>query len=303
MTAPIISRAQAGLKPPTGSYSRNVAFDQDTLHYGGDTVWKGVIGDHARCASIWRAWQAYHQSKGWVDLGYNGGVCPHGFILVGRWMGVRSAANGTNVGNHRSPGWVYLGGVDDPFTDAAKSAFLDLLSMSRQAHDSHGEVRPHGYWKPTSCPGPLEAWIKDGLPNPRITWDPPAQDVTLNGPIVSTEVTPSGRGYWMAGTDGGVFCFGDAMFFGSLGDVALNAPIVEIIGSPSGGGYALIGADGGVFTFGDFRFAGSLPGMGVKPNRAILSAESSASGGGYLMVSSDGGVFTFGDVAFAGSVG
>lgn len=302
MTAPVVSRAQAGLRPPKGRYSTNIDFNDDTLHYGGGSVWGDAIGDHSRCASIWRAWQAYHMdAHGWIDLAYNGGVCPHGFIFEGRWMGRRSAANGTNDGNFRSAAWVYIGGGDDKLTKAAKAAFLDLIAMSRRAHNAAGNVRPHSYWKPTACPGRhVDDWIREGLPDPELIWSPPPQDLTLFAPVVSTELTPSGQGYWMAGEDGGVFTFGDAMFFGSLGGVRLNAPVIEIIGSPSGGGYALVGSDGGVFTFGDFRFQGSLG--AVRLNKPIAGAEAAESGGGYVLVGSDGGVFPFGDVGFHGSM-
>ena len=38
--------------------------------------------------------------------------------------------------------------------------------------------------------------------------------------------TPSGNGYWLVASDGGVFSFGDATFHGSEGGKALAAPIV-----------------------------------------------------------------------------
>ncbi|MBF6558541.1 MAG: hypothetical protein IVW52_20830 [Acidimicrobiales bacterium] len=38
--------------------------------------------------------------------------------------------------------------------------------------------------------------------------------------------TPDGRGYWMVASDGGIFSFGDAGFFGSTGSSNLNRPIV-----------------------------------------------------------------------------
>ncbi len=78
----------------------------------------------------------------------------------------------------------------------------------------------------------------------------------LNAPIVGIAATPDGAGYWVVAADGGVFTFGDARFFGSLGNVSLNAPIVGIAATPDGAGYWLVAADGGVFTFGDAR--GSL---------------------------------------------
>ena len=38
--------------------------------------------------------------------------------------------------------------------------------------------------------------------------------------------TPDGRGYWLVASDGGIFAFGDAGFYGSTGDLTLNRPIV-----------------------------------------------------------------------------
>jgi 3D (Asp-Asp-Asp) domain-containing protein len=62
----------------------------------------------------------------------------------------------------------------------------------------------------------------------------------------------------MVGSDGGVFTFGDAGYFGSTGAEHLNAPIVGIASTNSGRGYWLAAGDGGVFTFGDAPYLGSL---------------------------------------------
>ena len=43
--------------------------------------------------------------------------------------------------------------------------------------------------------------------------------LTLNKPIVGAAATPTGGGYWLFASDGGVFSFGDAAFLGSTGDV------------------------------------------------------------------------------------
>jgi hypothetical protein len=69
--------------------------------------------------------------------------------------------------------------------------------------------------------------------------------------------TPSGAGYWIVGSDGGVFAYGDAGFFGSMGGTELAAPVVGITATPSGRGYWLLGQDGGVFAFGDAPFYGA----------------------------------------------
>ena len=92
----------------------------------------------------------------------------------------------------------------------------------------------------------------------------------LNAPVVGMAATPSGDGYWLVATDGGIFSFGDAHFFGSTGAMHLNAPVVGMARDGSGDGYWLAGADGGVFTFGDAQFQGSAAGPGARrpPRRA-----------------------------------
>jgi hypothetical protein len=50
--------------------------------------------------------------------------------------------------------------------------------------------------------------------------------IALNKPIVGMASKPTGNGYWLVATDGGIFSFGDAAFHGSTGSIALNKPIV-----------------------------------------------------------------------------
>jgi hypothetical protein len=83
------------------------------------------------------------------------------------------------------------------------------------------------------------------------------------GPTGATGATgasgSSGNGgYYMVASDGGVFCFGGAKFYGSTGNIHLNSPIVGISVTANDGGYRLYAADGGVFDFGDAQFAGSM---------------------------------------------
>jgi hypothetical protein len=68
---------------------------------------------------------------------------------------------------------------------------------------------------------------------------------------------PTGAGYWLVASDGGVFTFGTAGYFGSMGGVPLNAPIVSIERTPDAQGYWMLGRDGGIFSFGDAGFYGS----------------------------------------------
>ncbi|HLG66997.1 MAG TPA: glycosyl hydrolase, partial [Acidimicrobiales bacterium] len=82
----------------------------------------------------------------------------------------------------------------------------------------------------------------------------------LNAPAVGVAPTSDGRGYWEVASDGGIFAFGDAAFFGSMGGHPLNAPIVGVAPTSDGRGYWEVASDGGIFAFGDAAFFGSMGG-------------------------------------------
>src|SRR5581483_1211764 len=92
---------------------------------------------------------------------------------------------------------------------------------------------------------------------------------TLPRPIVGMAASPTGGGYWLVASDGGVFTFGDARYHGSTGGRHLNEPIVGMAATPTGGGYWLVASDGGVFTFGDARYLGSGSGVVSAPIVAV----------------------------------
>jgi GH25 family lysozyme M1 (1,4-beta-N-acetylmuramidase) len=123
---------------------------------------------------------------------------------------------------------------------------------------------------------------------------------TLSG-YTGMAATPDGSGYWLVGSDGGVFTYGSAGFFGSLGGKALNAPIAGIAAAPDGRGYWLVGADGGVFAFGSAAFFGSMGGKAL--NAPAVGMAVAPDGHGYWLVAADGGVFAFGSAGFHGSTG
>ncbi len=108
-------------------------------------------------------------------------------------------------------------------------------------------------------------------------------------------------GYWLVASDGGVFAYGDAGFYGSAGNLALNKPIVGMAATPDGMGYWLVASDGGVFAYGDAGFYGSTGNLAL--NKPIVGMAATPDGMGYWLVASDGGVFAFGDAAFYGSTG
>lgn len=167
----------------------------------------------------------------------------------------------------------------------------------------------------------------------------PAGAIVANAPVVAIVPTADGGGYWMVGRDGGVFTFGDAPFYGSVGGAAsapivgmavdpqtggyrmatsdgglwwensssfgwvtgpLNAPVVGIASDDATGGYWMVASDGGVFAF-NAPFLGSMG--GTRLTKPIVGMAGTPDGNGYWLVAKDGGVFAFGDAAFYGSMG
>ncbi|HWF15200.1 MAG TPA: SpoIID/LytB domain-containing protein [Acidimicrobiales bacterium] len=114
---------------------------------------------------------------------------------------------------------------------------------------------------------------------------------------------PSGGvgGYWINATDGGVFSFGNAQFFGSTGGMRLNKPVVGMAATHDAGGYWEVASDGGVFSFGDAHFWGSTGSIVL--NKPMVGMAVTPDGGGYWLVASDGGIFAYGDAQFYGSTG
>ena len=80
-------------------------------------------------------------------------------------------------------------------------------------------------------------------------------------PMVGMAPTPTGLGYWLVGSDGGVFALVTPLSYGSMGGQTLDQPIVGMAATASGDGYWLVASDGGIFAFGDAGFFGSTGGQ------------------------------------------
>lgn len=130
----------------------------------------------------------------------------------------------------------------------------------------------------------------------------PDPDVTpAVGPTCPAPPPQPPPGYWQVASDGGVFTFGAARFYGSTGAMRLNRPVVGMTATPDGKGYWLVASDGGIFAYGDAQFYGSTGSMVL--NKPIIGMVPTVDGGGYWLIASDGGVFAFGDAPFYGSTG
>ncbi len=129
---------------------------------------------------------------------------------------------------------------------------------------------------------PVAVSLPAGSPALAVGSGPDAMDSLA---LVATPT--SGAGYRLVAADGGVFSFGDAAFFGSMGGHPLNAPIVGMAATPDGKGYWAVAADGGVFSFGDASFFGSMGGhplnqpiVGMAPGGAAVASPAVAAPGG-----------------------
>jgi hypothetical protein len=120
------------------------------------------------------------------------------------------------------------------------------------------------------------------------------------GSDVLIAAAPTFSGYWEVASDGGLFSFGGAGFYGSMGGQSLNQPVVGMAPTNDRLGYFEVASDGGLFAFGDAKFQGS---MGGKPlNKPVVGMAMDPATGGYWEVASDGGLFAF-NAPFFGSMG
>jgi hypothetical protein len=179
--------------------------------------------------------------------------------------------------------------VPNPGSDATAVVSTPSSKGGWILYGSIGKVVPFGDAK----------WYGDGsaLTHCCETWPPFGSALDYFSGIAST---PDGGGYWLVGVDGGVFAYGDASFYGSMGDHRPSAPVAGIASTKDGHGYWLVAWDGGIFSFGDARFSGS---MGGKPlNALMIGIAVNPDGSGYWTVAQDGGVFAFGGAPFLGSM-
>ena len=65
---------------------------------------------------------------------------------------------------------------------------------------------------------------------------PALSNLRLAQPIVGMTSTTDGNGYWLVASDGGIFSYGDATFYGSTGGMHLNKPIVGMASTNDGNG-------------------------------------------------------------------
>lgn len=132
--------------------------------------------------------------------------------------------------------------------------FLDApaLLAGMRGITTHAEVSAAWHQTDHTDPGPgfpMDLYLAMVRNNPPATPAPGGAAPVANAPFAAILVHPAG-GYLEIGTDGGIFAWGGAPFYGSLGGTKLNQPIVAAEWAPDHAGYYLLGRDGGIFAFG-----------------------------------------------------
>ena len=112
----------------------------------------------------------------------------------------------------------------------------------------------------------------------------------LNKPDVGMAATPDRKGYWFVASDGGIFAYGDAEFYGSTGSMHLNKPIVGMAATPAGLLAGRLRRRSSPTATPVLRLDGSL-----HLNQPVVGMAATPDGSGYWFAASDGGIFDYGD--------
>jgi hypothetical protein len=163
-----------------------------TARYGFTIHWNGpaarcVDQPHSRCQNFWAAVRNYHvNTKGWSDIAYSFGVCPHGVRFTGRGWTKSQFANGEDVVGPDDGGdkyWftvlAFLGEGEVPTSEMVEGVRA-LIAEGRSSGRCGPRVLPHNAFKRKTCPGTeftihAKAWDDQPLEN-----DMPLSDADLD---------------------------------------------------------------------------------------------------------------------------
>ena len=143
----------------------------------------------------------------------------------------------------------------------------------------------------------------DSAPTPTTTTTAPASPPPSSPPSSAPAPPPAPRrsGYWMLGSDGRVFAFGDAT---TLGDASAQLPpdtkAVHIEPTPTGNGYWILDNRGDVFAYGDAAALASVEPSQLRKGEKVTSLNSTPSGQGYWIFTNRGRVLAAGDAGHYG---
>ncbi|MDQ1568419.1 MAG: hypothetical protein QOF96_3299, partial [Actinomycetota bacterium] len=133
---------------------------------------------------------------------------------------------------------------------------------------------------------------------------PPPTGPSTSSPTSTTASAGNGKtaaGYWMLGSGGHVYPFGEAVDHGNAdGTVAPGARAVHLEPTPSGNGYWIVDTAGRDTTAGDARALGGA--SALPAGESVTSLSATPSGNGYWLFTNRGRVLTFGDATNDGDM-
>jgi hypothetical protein len=164
MSVKIIPRAEWGAAKP----KRRTPLPPERLagvavHWFGSPV---AARSHDKCPALLRSVQQGHlnnKKENYSDIAYNHAVCPHGEAYELRGFGVQTGANGFPSANRSHAAIVYMAGTGDKFTEEAKQTLAELI-REWQNRGAGLDVKPHGHFTGSKCPGPdVLAWLPEKI--------------------------------------------------------------------------------------------------------------------------------------------
>ena len=138
---------------------------------------------------------------------------------------------------------------------------------------------------------PLDAIVDMTAPVATTTTTAPATPPTSAPDQVQV---PHRSGYWMVGSDGRVYNFGQAASYGDA-TMATGAQAVDLEPTPSGNGYWIVDNLGHVFARGDALSFGDVDKSLLKTGEFVTSLSATPTGKGYWAFTTAGRVISFGD--------
>jgi hypothetical protein len=138
---------------------------------------------------------------------------------------------------------------------------------------------------------------------------PTSTTTTTTAPTTTSSTVPSvvlgavaRSGYWMVGTDGIVYPFGDAKDLGNPSALLGGVPAMDIEPTPSLNGYWVVDSAGRVFSYGDAVSRGNANRAALVSGETITSLSRTKSGNGYWLFTTRGRAIPFGDATFLGDM-
>jgi hypothetical protein len=136
-------------------------------------------------------------------------------------------------------------------------------------------------------------------PTTTTTTTSPGTTPTTTSPGVT--ISSNGSGYWMLGSDGKVYAFGQSKY---LGAPVLPAGVTaaDLESTPTGNGYWIVDSAGNAYAYGDAVALGGIPAGQLAPGETVTSLSATPTGKGYWIFTSKGRAVRFGDGVLYGDM-